>query len=155
MVAQIHHPSYPIHPSVKDSLHKEYVEFYNKYLIDQPPVHHLPLDVGRGGGQYIVCHSKPLSVGKTQDISISRRAKHFGPDISVRCFTPPGTPPRSGWPFVLYYHGGGWVFGDINTENTLCTNMCIRAKAVVITTDYRLASSLSLCFNTVQESAAK
>lgn len=141
MVAQIHHPPYTLHPSVKDSLHKEYVDFYNKYLINNPPVHHLPLSVGRGGGQYIVCHSKPLSVGNTQDVSIHRR-KTFGPDIRIRCFTPPGTPPRPGWPLVIYHHGGGWVFGDINSENTICTNMCIRANAVVITTDYRLASFL-------------
>jgi acetyl esterase/lipase len=38
---------------------------------------------------------------------------------------------------MLYYHGGGWVLGTIDTENAVCTNMCVRSNSVVITTDYR------------------
>ncbi|KIW98072.1 uncharacterized protein Z519_01656 [Cladophialophora bantiana CBS 173.52] len=138
MVAQLPRPPYPLHPSVKDRLHPEYVAFYNKFMLNEQQVHHLPLSVARGPRNLPPCHSKPLPVGRVQDISISRR-ETAGPNILIRCFTPPGIPPRSGWPLVLYYHGGGWVFGDIDTENTVCTNMCARARAVVITTDYRLA----------------
>lgn len=132
---------YPIHPSVRDRLDKDYVDHYNRYLINQPLVQHLPLAVSRRGGQTPPAHSTPLAVGTTQDFRITRR-ETFGPKIEVRCFTPPGPAPKTGWPLVLYYHGGGWVFGDISSENTICTNMCIRAQAVVITTDYRLACFL-------------
>lgn len=59
--------------------------------------------------------------------------------MPVRVFVPPGTPPSSGWPVFLWYHGGGWVLGNIDSENSLCTNLCTRAKCVVMTTDYRLA----------------
>jgi acetyl esterase/lipase len=57
----------------------------------------------------------------------------------VRTFVPQGPAPASGWPVFLWYHGGGWVLGNIDSENSLCTNLCTRANSVVITTDYRLA----------------
>ncbi|KAK5087578.1 hypothetical protein LTR24_006618 [Lithohypha guttulata] len=83
--------------------------------------------------------SNPLPVGQVQDYSI-RRQSTTGPDVLVRAFTPDGPPPSpAGWPAVLYFHGGGFVFGNINTENTVCTHMCMRAQCVVITADYRLA----------------
>lgn len=146
MAVQIQAHSFPLHPSVKDRLHPEYVAFYNKHLLNLPPAHCLPLSVSRAGGNAIACHSDPLPVGRVQDICIPQRARQEtnGPDIPIRCFTPQGTPPSSGWPLVLYYHGGGWVFGDLSTENNVCTNICNRARAVVITTDYRSATLLSV-----------
>ena len=144
MVAQLTlmlSPPNPLHPSVKNRLHPEYVAFYNQYVVNAQQVHLLPVDVAvaRISGGVPPSHSKPLPVGKVQDISLSRR-ETSGPSIPIRCFTPPGVPPRSGWPLVHYYHGGGWVFGDIDTENTVCTHICVRSRAVVITTDYRLAA---------------
>ncbi len=137
-LTQLHSPPNPLHHSVKQRLHPEYVAFYNKYILNAQQVQLLPVEIARISGGVPPSHSKPLSVGKIQDISISRR-ETSGPNIPIRCFTPPGVPPRSGWPLVHYLHGGGWVFGDIDTENTVCTNICVRSRAVVITTDYRLA----------------
>jgi triacylglycerol lipase len=124
---------------VQHRLHPEYVAFYNKYILHAQQVHLLPVDVARISGNVPPSHSKPLPVGKILDLSLSRR-ETTGPEVPIRCFIPPGVPPRSGWPLVLYYHGGGWVFGDIDTENTVCTHICVRSRAVVITTDYRLAA---------------
>jgi len=59
--------------------------------------------------------------------------------VVVRCFTPEGEKPAAGWPVFLYYHGGGWVLGNIDTENTVCTNICKRSNCVVVSVDYRLA----------------
>lgn len=137
MVAQLSPPN-PLHPSVEKRLHPEYVAFYNKYILNAPQVHHLPIDMARCSGGIPPSHSKPLPVGKIQDMVVCRQETP-GPNVYVRCFTPPGLPPKSGWPLVHYYHGGGWVFGDIGTENTVCSHICVRSRAVVITTDYRLA----------------
>lgn len=131
-------PPYPLHESVKDKLHPEYVAFYNKYLINAQQVHYQPVAASRVGGKIIPGGSDPLPVGKTQDLAIQRQESE-GPDVQIRCFTPEGNPPANGWPVMIYYHGGGWVLGNIATENAVCTNMCVRAKCVVITTDYRLA----------------
>ena len=139
MVVQFQQPPYPLHPSVKDRLHPDYVTFYNKYLINQTPVYCQPVSASREAGNLLPGPTEPIPVGKKLDILIARK-ETCGPKVAVRCFTPPGSPPRSGWPLVLYSHGGGWVLGDIDSESTICTNMCARGRAVVITTDYRLAN---------------
>jgi len=130
-------PPYPLHDSVKDKLDPEYVDFYNKYIINLQQVHYQPVAASRVGGKIIPGGNDPLPVGQTQDFSLTRK-ETAGPPVKIRCFTPEGKPPSSaGWPVMLYFHGGGWVLGNIDTENTVCTNMCVRAKCVVITTDYR------------------
>src|SRR5688572_30249459 len=79
-----------------------------------------------------------VPVRKTLDFQLSRK-ESTGSDVPVRVFIPEGSAPASGWPVFLWYHGGGWVLGNIDSENSLCTNICARANCVVITTDYRLA----------------
>jgi acetyl esterase/lipase len=139
MVAQLaplQPPPNPLHSSVKHRLHPQYVAFYNQYLLHAPQIYHLSVDEARLSGAVPPSHSKPLTVGNILDLAISRQ-ETAGPNIPIRCFTPPGTPPPSGWPLVHFYHGGGWVFGDISTENTVCSHICVRSRAVVITTNYR------------------
>lgn len=129
-------PPYPIHPSVADKLHPQYTAFYNEYLLNAQQVHYQPIAASRTGGKIIPGGSEVLPVGQTQDVAIKRKESE-GADVRVRCFTPPGEAPASGWPVMLYAHGGGWVLGNIDTENPACTNMCVRAKCVVVTVDYR------------------
>ena len=42
-------------------------------------------------------------------------------------------------PAVLYFHGGGWVQGDLETHHGLCARLALRSGALVIALDYRLA----------------
>lgn len=137
-VASSPQPPYPLHHSVADKLDPQYVAFYNKHIINAQQVHYQPVAASRVGGKIIPGGSDILPVGRTQDISIVRR-ETSGPDVKARCFVPEGDAPPAGWPAMIYYHGGGWVLGNIDTENTVCTNMCKRARWVVITTDYRYA----------------
>ena len=130
-------PTYPLHESVKDRLHPEYVDFYNRHLINLPQSHLQPISITRAGSPIVAGGSSPMPVGQVQDYPI-RRQSSPGPDVVVRIFVPDGQPPsQAGWPVMLYFHGGGFVLGNIDTENTVCTHMCMRARCVVITTDYR------------------
>ena len=86
-----------------------------------------------------------LPVGKTEDIAI-KRVESDGPDVLVRVFTPETPAPEGGYGVMLYMHGGGWVLGNINTENTVCTNICKRAGVVVVSVDYRYIRLLPLLF---------
>ncbi|PKX96668.1 alpha/beta hydrolase [Aspergillus novofumigatus IBT 16806] len=131
-------PPYPLHDSVKDKLDPEYVDFYNKYVINLQQVHLQPVAASRTSGVLIPGGGPLLEVGKTEDITIKRRATD-GPGILLRSFIPPGEKPADGWPVMLYFHGGGWVLGNIDTENPVCTNVCVRGNCVVVTVDYRLA----------------
>ncbi|KAH8659993.1 Alpha/Beta hydrolase protein [Xylariales sp. PMI_506] len=105
-------PHYPLHHSVKDLIDPE-------YKLNIPPVHCQPVAASWVGG-----HVMPET---------------FGSDIPVRVFIPPSVAPASGWPVFFWFHGGGWVLSNIGIENSLCTNLCVRAGCVVITTDCRLA----------------
>ncbi len=42
-------------------------------------------------------------------------------------------------PVVAYFHGGGWVQGDLETHHGLCARLALRAGAIVVAVDYRLA----------------
>ena len=42
-------------------------------------------------------------------------------------------------PLLIYYHGGGWVIGDLNTHDDICRKLARDAHCSVIAVDYRLA----------------
>ncbi|KAJ7175741.1 alpha/beta hydrolase fold-domain-containing protein [Mycena filopes] len=121
----------PIHPSMLERLDPEYVEFHNKSLAQIVPPHTLPWSPTLRNAPAVPGGSAPLPVGSTQDIDLTH--------TKFRAFTPEGTSPASGWPCFIFFHGGGWTFGNIGAENSFATNMCTRAKCVVLSVDYRLA----------------
>ena len=129
-------PPYPLHSSIKDKLDPAYVSFYNAHIFDKQQVHLQPVSASRTSGILIPGGGPKLPVGKTEDIQIQRKQTE-GPDVPIRVFTPEEERPVDGWPVMVYYHGGGWVLGNIETENTVCTNLCKRARCVVISMDYR------------------
>lgn len=59
-----------------------------------------------------------------------------GGPLPVRIYTPTGQGP---FPIVVYFHGGGWVVGDLDTQDMICRALCHGAGSVVVSVDYRLA----------------
>ena len=57
-------------------------------------------------------------------------------DIPVRVYRPESNTPL---PVVVYFHGGGFVIGDITTHDTTCQRLAAGVPAVVVSVDYRLA----------------
>ena len=47
--------------------------------------------------------------------------------------------PERNYPLFLYYHGGGFVIGDLFTTDSICRFLCRRAGCAVLSVDYRLA----------------
>jgi acetyl esterase len=56
--------------------------------------------------------------------------------IPVRIYRPASDRPL---PVVVYFHGGGFVIGDIATHDTVCQRLAVGVPAVVVSVDYRLA----------------
>ncbi len=42
-------------------------------------------------------------------------------------------------PGLLYMHGGGWIIGDLNSHDSVCVDISLNAKTIVISVDYALA----------------
>lgn len=56
--------------------------------------------------------------------------------IPARIYRPEGQGP---FPTVAYFHGGGYVIGNLDTHDNMCREICRSAQAVVVSVDYRLA----------------
>jgi acetyl esterase len=57
-------------------------------------------------------------------------------DIPVRVYTPSDAPAL---PLIVWFHGGGWVTGNLDTHDQVCRLLCDDVGAVVMSVDYRLA----------------
>jgi len=55
----------------------------------------------------------------------------------ARLYTPKDAPPIG--PGLLYFHGGGYVLGDLETHDALCRRLADQAHIKVLAVDYRLA----------------
>lgn len=56
--------------------------------------------------------------------------------IPVRIFTPS---EDTGNRVLLFFHGGGWVTGDIDSYDAVCSDMAARTGRMVVSVDYQLA----------------
>jgi acetyl esterase/lipase len=56
--------------------------------------------------------------------------------IPARHYRPPSAEPA---PLLVFYHGGGWTIGDLDTHDALCRLTCRDADVHVLSIDYRLA----------------
>ncbi|WP_273454384.1 alpha/beta hydrolase [Nevskia ramosa] len=57
-------------------------------------------------------------------------------ELKLRIYTPNGKGP---FPILMYFHGGGFVIGDLDTFDSLCRETCAGAGVVMVSVDYRLA----------------
>ncbi|WML40025.1 alpha/beta hydrolase [Neobacillus sp. OS1-2] len=58
-------------------------------------------------------------------------------EIPVRVYYPKEVQPYS--PAIVYYHGGGWVVGNLDSHENICRALTNIANCVTISVDYRLA----------------
>jgi acetyl esterase len=65
-----------------------------------------------------------------------RTIRAGGVEIPLRVYRPPAS---GALPAVLFFHGGGWVLGDLDSHDSIAADICGRTGAVVIAVHYRLA----------------
>ncbi len=63
------------------------------------------------------------------------RALQTDGGVPLRLYRPAGAGVR---PVLVYFHGGGWTIGDLDTHDVLCRELCLGAGAAVVAVDYRL-----------------
>ena len=57
-----------------------------------------------------------------------------GGDLDYRLYRPATPGPH---PMVVYYHGGGWVLGNHDSDDPFTRDLCVRSNAVIISVNYR------------------
>lgn len=69
---------------------------------------------------------------KTWDFKLASKDHN----IPIRIYSPEEDGP---YPVLLFFHGGGWVTGNIDSYNRVCSNMVRLTNHKVVSVDYRLA----------------
>jgi cation diffusion facilitator CzcD-associated flavoprotein CzcO/acetyl esterase/lipase len=57
-------------------------------------------------------------------------------DLTYRLHRPASPGPHA---LIVYFHGGGWLFGDATSDDPFCRDLCVRTNAIVVSVDYRHA----------------
>lgn len=75
------------------------------------------------------------------EVASVRNLEAQGPEgpIPVRSYRPFGSASDAALPVLVYFHGGGWVIGDLETHDVLCRQLCNLSGCAVVAVDYRLA----------------
>ena len=95
-----------------------------------PPVHTLtPAEARR---MYLerrfFTQPEPPAVGELRNL-------HTDGGVPLRLYRPAGIGVR---PVLVYFHGGGWTIGDLDTHDVLCRQLCVASGAAVVSVDYRM-----------------
>jgi acetyl esterase len=106
-------------------------------LLDQlnglPPLNELPVMEAREAAMRL----RDIS-GAAEPVAnvVNRTIAEPGGEIPVRIYRPDGRPP---FPVLVFFHGGGWVIGNLDTHDGTCRSLANAAGCMVVSVDYRLA----------------
>lgn len=76
-----------------------------------------------------------------EDVAESRDGTVPGPlgPIGIRLYRPMGTAASDVLPALVYYHGGGWMLGDLDSHDVICRRFANATRCRVVSVDYRMA----------------
>jgi len=117
----------PLDPAVREFLDQA-------AALGIPAMHTLPVSEAR---ELIVkrramLEATPEPVARIED----RTIPGSDGDIPIRLYAPSD---ERGLPVLVFFHGGGWVIGSIDTHDLLCRALANRAGCAVVSVEYRLA----------------
>lgn len=93
----------------------------------------MPVDVARSMMDAPLAEGEPLAMAKVENLTLDLPGRNIG----ARFYVPEeaGETP----PVVMYFHGGGWVLGSLDTHDGTCRELARASGAAVLSVDYRLA----------------
>ena len=71
---------------------------------------------------------EPPAIGEVRDLRTAG-------GVPLRLYRPASAGVK---PVLVYFHGGGWTIGDLDTHDVLCRQLCAAADVAVVAVDYRL-----------------
>jgi len=98
-----------------------------------PPLHELSVAEAR---QVIVALFGVQGDSEPVGAVANRMIPGAAGEIPARIYTPRGTDP---FPILVYFHGGGWVIGNLEAYDATCRALTNAARCIVVAMEYRLA----------------
>ncbi len=101
--------------------------------LEGPPIEAGPISRGRR-----LLREQAALIGGAQPIGAVTDRTIDGPGgpLGLRFYTPEGLSGRS--PALVFLHGGGWIYGDLDSHDALCRFLAEQAQVRVVAVDYRL-----------------
>ena len=99
----------------------------------RPPYHQLSPKEAR----QMFRETRPASTPPAPEIGAVKDVAADG--VPIRLYQPAGVTPSTALPALVFFHGGGWVIGDLETHDVLCRQLTAGAGITVAAVDYRLA----------------
>lgn len=96
-----------------------------------PPWHSLSVSAARQLEDELFSAGTGPEMQSVRDVEISGS----GGDVPVRLYRPDAADPGT----LVFYHGGGWVLGTLDSADDICRELAARSDCVVVSVDYRLA----------------
>ena len=96
-----------------------------------PPYHTVPAFVARR----IYRDTRSALSPRAPEIA-EVRLQVFNNAVAVRCYRPVRDEVL---PALVFFHGGGWTIGDLDTHDVVCRQLALGARCAVLSVDYRLA----------------
>ena len=101
-----------------------------------PPTHTLPPVEARRFYRERRFFTQPAPPEVAEVRELQAEGPH-GP-IPLRLVRPRGAGSAATLPVLVYYHGGGWTIGDLDTHDTLCRELANASGCAVVSVDYRM-----------------
>jgi acetyl esterase len=123
-------------PPVEGELHPDLLERLAHESNDFPSLLEVPVEEGRQLVRKMSRETDDLA-GEPPAVAMLKTSSFAMPDhrVPVRVYLP--TNGEEPFPVVVYFHGGGWVFGDLDTHDSLCREIANRSYCAVVSVGYR------------------
>lgn len=127
-----------IPPELVSRFDPKYVEYYNAYNIGRIAGHQVPIEHYRKDpARYATQYSRQYG-GDVYRVS-EQKCPVDGGEITIRIFEAAPASTSQQQPAYINFHGGGWVFGNLETDDDFCRRVAREVGCVVFDVDYRLA----------------
>jgi len=116
------------------SLHPQVVQLLERAAKSPLPLlHEVPAHVARR----IYRDTRAALAPGAPEVADVRLLIAPGP-VALRYYRPQGARADEQLPALVYFHGGGWVIGDLDTHDVLCRQLANGARCAVYSVDYRM-----------------
>jgi acetyl esterase len=97
----------------------------------------MPTEVARRETRHsaLMANGRPIAMARVEERTIPGEA---GP-IPARLYVPGGQPAEEPAPLIIFFHGGGFCIGDLETHDGVCRFLAAGSGASILAVDYRLA----------------